>query len=171
MTPVKTVVRTCLPIYQWDYRVFFQSLLCFCGVIATSVSKRASPVLREEICVNSGGAAREDGGIGFSAVTSSSLRKEGFPPYLRLASDEQTLLRCYKFKMLAVCHLLWPLQPRDWLASVDLHDAYFHNPHGAQQIFRRSPLRGLPTSYRSLYCCAYLQDVQKLCWFYGAIRA
>ncbi len=103
----------------------------FSGVLETAVAAQNAPVLREEIAVLLAKDAIEP-------VPPAEMRQEFYSPYfiipkkgggLRPILDLRVLNRALHrlpFKMLTHRRMIKCIQPRDWLAAIDLKDAYFH---------------------------------------------
>ncbi len=103
----------------------------FRGVLETAVAAQNAPVLREEIAVLLAKDAIEP-------VPPAEMRQGFYSPYfivpkkgggLRPILDLRVLNRALHrlpFKMLTHRRMIKCIQPRDWLAAIDLKDAYFH---------------------------------------------
>ncbi|MGL5566210.1 MAG: reverse transcriptase domain-containing protein [Plesiomonas sp.] len=120
------------------------------------MSEEVSAVLREEIRTLLGKEAiqvvpRERMEEGFyNRYFLLPKKSGGLRPILDLRQLNKHL-RCYRFKMLTVRHLLSSLHPREWFTSVDLTDAYFHvTIHPGHRKFLRFSFEGTAYEFRVL---------------------
>ena len=142
-------------ILSQGYKIPFSTLPRFQGVRHTPLVGRYAPVLLEEVRSLLAKDAIEEvhgsAGEGFFSTYFLVPKKTGdLRPILNLKPINGQI-HCPSFKMETLESVMLGIRPGDWIASIDLKDAYFHVPvHVAHRPYLRFAIDGRVYQYKVL---------------------